>query len=120
MAEVRKEGGAASLRGLRLLTMDRGPEGYGFHMYTNKSLKVCHCQWNFMMQPFFALLQGQYVKWVSPNGPADLAGLLPGDHVLQVDGFDVVEETHQKVCVGWISSIVYCGHDYTTEICDSF
>ena len=34
------EGGAAALKGLRLLTMDRGPEGYGFHMYTNKTLKV--------------------------------------------------------------------------------
>lgn len=33
------EGGAA-LKGLRLLTLDRGPEGYGFHMYTNKELKV--------------------------------------------------------------------------------
>ena len=33
------EGGAA-LKGLRLLTIDRGPEGYGFHMYTNKELKV--------------------------------------------------------------------------------
>ena len=32
------EGGA--LRGLRLLTIDRGPEGFGFHMYTNKQLKV--------------------------------------------------------------------------------
>ena len=34
-----EEGGAA-LKGLRLATMDRGPEGYGFHMYTNKELKV--------------------------------------------------------------------------------
>ena len=34
------EGGAAALKGLRLLTMDRGPEGYGFHMYTNKELMV--------------------------------------------------------------------------------
>ena len=32
--------GAAAIRGLRLVTMDRGPEGYGFHMYTNKTLKV--------------------------------------------------------------------------------
>lgn len=79
MSDDQEEGGAASLKGLRLLTLDRGPEGYGFHMYTNKSLK------------------GQYVKWVSPNGPADLAGLLPGDHVLYVDGFNVMEETHQKV-----------------------
>ena len=33
-----KEGGA--LKGLRLLTVDRGPKGFGFHMYTNKVLKV--------------------------------------------------------------------------------
>ena len=98
MSEGNGEGGAASLKGLRLLTLDRGPEGYGFHMYTNKSLKVqlCMCK---NMQPSFSLvlLQGQYVKWVSPNGPADLAGLLPGDHVLHVDGENVEEETHQKV-----------------------
>lgn len=91
-------GGAASLKGLRLLTMDRGPEGYGFHMYTNKTLKVHHSR----STPFCFLsgihsFQGQYVKWVSPNGPADLAGLLPGDHVLHVDGCVVTEETHQKV-----------------------
>lgn len=41
MSGEKGEGGAASLKGLRLLTMDRGPEGYGFHMYTNKTLKVC-------------------------------------------------------------------------------
>lgn len=33
-------GGATVLKGLRLVTMDRGPEGFGFHMYTNKTLKV--------------------------------------------------------------------------------
>lgn len=38
------------------------------------------------------------MKWVSPNGPADLAGLLPGDHMLHVDGENVENETHQKVC----------------------
>lgn len=37
MAE--NEGGGA-LKGLRQLTMERGPQGYGFHMYTNKVLKV--------------------------------------------------------------------------------
>ena len=40
MSDNTGEGGAAALKGLRLLTVNRGPEGYGFHMYTNKSLKV--------------------------------------------------------------------------------
>lgn len=37
-----ERGGATILKGLRLVTMDRGPEGFGFHMYTNKTLKVSH------------------------------------------------------------------------------
>lgn len=32
--------GGGALKGLRLLTLERGPQGYGFHMYTNKVLKV--------------------------------------------------------------------------------
>ena len=41
MAQTNGEGGASTaLKGLRLLTLDRGTEGYGFHMYTNRSLKV--------------------------------------------------------------------------------
>lgn len=32
--------GGGALKGLRLLTVDRGPQGFGFHMYTNKVLKV--------------------------------------------------------------------------------
>ena len=44
MADHSGEGGA--LKGLRLITIDRGPEGYGFHMYTNKQLKVDEvCVW---------------------------------------------------------------------------
>ena len=41
--------------------------------------------------------QGQYIKSVAPNGPADLAGMLPGDHVLAVDGVNVLSENHHKV-----------------------
>lgn len=32
--------GGGALRGLRLITVERGPQGFGFHMYTNKVLKV--------------------------------------------------------------------------------
>ena len=39
--EELEEGGAVTGQmGLRLLTIDRGPKGYGFHMYTNNTLKV--------------------------------------------------------------------------------
>jgi len=74
-----ERGGATILKGLRLVTMDRGPEGFGFHMYTNKTLK------------------GQYIKSVAPNGPADLSGMLPGDHVLAIDGVDIQNENHHQV-----------------------
>ncbi len=41
MADHGAEGGA--LKGLRLITIKRGPEGYGFHMYTNRKLNVSVC-----------------------------------------------------------------------------
>ena len=33
-------GGAPAVKGLRLITMSKGPDGYGFHMYTDKKLQV--------------------------------------------------------------------------------
>ena len=42
-------------------------------------------------------VQGQYIKAVFPGEPADLAGMLTGDHVLEVDGTDVNEMSHMKV-----------------------
>ena len=73
------KGGGAAVKGLRLLTLTRHHEGFGFHMYTNRER------------------DGQYVKSVAPNSPADLSGMLPGDHVLSVDGHSVVGETHHQV-----------------------
>ena len=43
------------------------------------------------------LLQGQYVKWVAPGGPADLNGMLTGDHIIEVDEVNVLELTHHEV-----------------------
>lgn len=43
------------------------------------------------------LLQGQYVKWVAPGGPADLNGMLAGDHLIEVDEANVLEHTHHEV-----------------------
>ena len=42
-------------------------------------------------------MQGQYVKWVSPGGPADLNGMLTGDHIIEVDGVNVLEMSHHDV-----------------------
>ena len=65
--------------GPRLIVMDRTPEGFGFHMYTNKQLN------------------GQYIKSLNANGPAIQAGMLAGDHVIEVDGVNVEKLTHQEV-----------------------
>lgn len=73
-------GGVAAVKGLRLVTMKRGKDGYGFHMYTNKERD-----------------SGQYIKSVAENSSADLAGILAGDHILAVDGSDVTKESHHQV-----------------------
>ena len=65
--------------GPRLIVIDRSADGFGFHMYTNK------------------VLHGQYVKSVNPNSPAFHAGMLAGDHVVEVDGVNVESFTHQEV-----------------------
>lgn len=65
--------------GPRLIVMDRAPEGFGFHMYTNKQLN------------------GQYVKSVNLKSPAYHAGVLAGDHVIEVDGVNVERLAHQEV-----------------------
>ena len=65
--------------GPRLIVMDRSSDGFGFHMYTNK------------------VLHGQYVKTVNPKTPAYHAGMLTGDHVIEVDGVNVERMTHQEV-----------------------
>ena len=45
-----------------------------------------------------SFVQGQYIKSVFEGGPAELAGMLCGDHVLEVDGTDVTAMSHMKVC----------------------
>ena len=72
-------GGAPAVKGLRLITMNKVADGYGFHMYTDKKL------------------QGQYIKSVTKDSPADLCGMISGDHVLAVDGMDCSQETHHQV-----------------------
>ena len=84
-----QKGGGAAVKGLRLLTMTRGPDGFGFHMYTNKER------------------DGQYIKNVAINSPSDLAGMLPGDHVLYVDNHNVSGESHHQVHIYIYIYIIY-------------
>lgn len=70
---------AKKFNGPRMIVMDKSSDGYGFHMYTNKQLN------------------GQYIKSVNPKSPAHRAGILAGDHVIAVDGFNVEKLTHQEV-----------------------
>ena len=49
------------------------------------------------VQPPNSYIQGQYIKSVFESSPAARAGMLCGDHVLEVDGTDVTEMTHMKV-----------------------
>lgn len=37
------------------------------------------------------------MKWVAPGGPADLNGMLAGDHIIEVDEVNVLELTHHEV-----------------------
>jgi len=70
---------ARKFSGPRLIVIDKTPDGFGFHMYTNKQLN------------------GQYIKSVNLKSPAYEAGMLAGDHVIEVDGENVEHCTHQEV-----------------------
>lgn len=72
------------------MTMDRAADGFGFHMYTNKER------------------EGQFIKSVAPNSPADLAGMLPFDHVVGVDGVIVIGETHHQVSLSSWDTVMHC------------
>ncbi|MEE6528454.1 hypothetical protein FKM82_030765, partial [Ascaphus truei] len=52
----------------RLCSMKKGPSGYGFNLHSDKS------------HP------GQYVRAVDPDSPAERAGLLPKDRIIEVNG----------------------------------
>ncbi|MEQ2204496.1 hypothetical protein XENOCAPTIV_013989, partial [Xenoophorus captivus] len=53
--------------------------GYGFHLKGEKKKR------------------GQFIRTVEPGSPADLAGLRPGDRLVEVNGENVEKETHHQV-----------------------
>ncbi|KAM8992195.1 Na(+)/H(+) exchange regulatory cofactor NHE-RF1 [Ara ararauna] len=63
----------------RLCRLERGPDGYGFHLHGEKG------------KP------GQFIRLVEPGSPAERSGLRAGDRLLEVDGENVERQSHQQV-----------------------
>ncbi|NXF20008.1 NHRF1 protein, partial [Rhodinocichla rosea] len=63
----------------RLCRLERGPDGYGFHLHGEKG------------KP------GQFIRLVEAGSPAERSGLRAGDRLLEVDGENVERESHQEV-----------------------
>ncbi|XP_048848133.1 Na(+)/H(+) exchange regulatory cofactor NHE-RF2 [Brienomyrus brachyistius] len=63
----------------RLCVMNKGENGYGFHLHGEKGKS------------------GQYIRRVEPGSPAEASGLRAGDRVVEVNGKNVEKETHHQV-----------------------
>ncbi|KAM8771634.1 Na(+)/H(+) exchange regulatory cofactor NHE-RF2 [Acanthopagrus schlegelii] len=63
----------------RLCFLTKGERGYGFHLHGERNRG------------------GQFIRKVEPGSSADLAGLRPGDRVVEVNGENVEKENHHQV-----------------------
>uniref|UniRef100_A0A3P8T9S7 Na(+)/H(+) exchange regulatory cofactor NHE-RF1 n=1 Tax=Amphiprion percula TaxID=161767 RepID=A0A3P8T9S7_AMPPE len=63
----------------RLCTLEKGDNGYGFHLHGEKGKT------------------GQFIRLVEPDSPAETSGLRAGDRLVFVNGEDVENESHQQV-----------------------
>ncbi|XP_068118497.1 Na(+)/H(+) exchange regulatory cofactor NHE-RF1 [Hyperolius riggenbachi] len=75
----------------RLCTLKKGANGYGFNLHSDKS------------HP------GQYIRAVDPDSPAERAGLLPQDRIIQVNGESMLGKQHSDVV-----NAIKAGGDETT------
>ncbi len=66
----------------RLCFLTIGECGYGFHLHGERNRG------------------GQFIRKVEPGSSADLAGLRPGDRVVEVNGENVEHESHHQVSDG--------------------
>ncbi|XP_026158225.1 Na(+)/H(+) exchange regulatory cofactor NHE-RF2 [Mastacembelus armatus] len=76
----------------RLCYLSKGDRGYGFHLHGERNKG------------------GQFIRKVEPGSSAELAGLRPGDRVVEVNGENVEKETHLEV----VSRI--CGASLRTRL----
>lgn len=63
----------------RLCVLEKGSDGYGFHLHGEKSKA------------------GQFIRLVEAGSPAEVSGLRAGDRLVFVDGESVEGESHQQV-----------------------
>lgn len=63
----------------RLCFLTKGERGYGFHLHGERNRG------------------GQYIRKVEPGSSAEMAGLRPGDRVVEVNGENVETESHHQV-----------------------
>ncbi|XP_060905969.1 Na(+)/H(+) exchange regulatory cofactor NHE-RF2-like isoform X3 [Labrus mixtus] len=63
----------------RLCFLTKGERGYGFHLHGERNRG------------------GQYIRKVEPGSSAEMAGLRPGDRVVEVNGENVENESHHQV-----------------------
>ncbi|XP_068584034.1 Na(+)/H(+) exchange regulatory cofactor NHE-RF1 [Cebidichthys violaceus] len=63
----------------RLCTLEKGDNGYGFHLHGEKGKT------------------GQFIRLVEPDSPAETSGLHAGDRLVFVNAEDVENESHQQV-----------------------
>ncbi|KAK1886526.1 Na(+)/H(+) exchange regulatory cofactor NHE-RF2 [Dissostichus eleginoides] len=63
----------------RLCFLTKGEQGYGFHLHGERNRG------------------GQFIRKVEPGSSSDMAGLRPGDRVVEVNGENVENEAHHQV-----------------------
>ncbi|MEQ2158211.1 hypothetical protein GOODEAATRI_009900 [Goodea atripinnis] len=63
----------------RLCAIQRGPNGYGFNLHSERA------------RP------GQYIRAVDEDSPAERAGLQPQDRIVEVNSVSVEGKTHSEV-----------------------